>query len=65
MTKAQAKVVVTDLVEAGYNAEALQRGGGSWVVLASTPGGTVDASAVASFASSHGVSAKVNTTEFV
>ena len=65
MTKAQAVTVVGDLVNAGYNAEALQRTDGSWVVLASANSGLVDASTVASFASSRGVSAKVNTTEFV
>ena len=65
MTKAQAVTVVGDLVNAGYNAEALQRTDGTWIVHASANSGPVDASTVASFASTRGVAAKVQSTEFV
>ena len=65
MTKAQAVSVAGDLVNAGYDANATQRDDNSWVVRGSSRDGVVDAQTVASFATAHGVSAKVDTVEFV
>lgn len=65
MTKAQAVTVVGDLVNANYNANALQDEDGTWIVFASSKDGAVPASAVSAFASSHGVTGRVNAAEFI
>ena len=65
MTKAQAVTVVGDLVNAGYNAQALQRSDGTWIVQASSKDGPVNVATISSFASSHGVTGSTNEAEFV
>ena len=65
MTKAQAVTVVGDLVTADYSARAVQYEDGTWAVQAYSKDGPVNASVVAAFATSHGVTGRTNEAEFI
>lgn len=64
MTKAKASAVAGALVTAGFNVTAVQKGDGTWTILAQSKDGPVDASAAANFAAAQGVLAKINSAEF-
>ncbi len=65
MTKTQASAVAGALVTSGFNVTAIQKGDGTWTIIAQSKDGPVDASAAASFAAAQGVLAKIASAEFI
>lgn len=62
MTKAEAKTAAADLIELGYSVQVEKDLTGIWVIDA--VGQEINASAAASFATSHGITAVVNQARF-
>ena len=65
MTKAQASAVAGALVTGGFNVTAVQKGDGTWSIIAASKDGSVNASAAANFATAQGVLAKIASAEFI
>ncbi|MCR4340859.1 MAG: hypothetical protein NUW01_13345, partial [Gemmatimonadaceae bacterium] len=58
-------VVAGALVTSGFNVTAIQKGDGTWTIVAQSKDGSVDASAAANFAVAQSVLAKINSAEFI
>ena len=64
MTRAKAADVARDLTNADYLAAVGKLTDGSYIVMASSPAGPVNASTVANFATTNGVNATVQEATF-
>jgi hypothetical protein len=64
MSKATAKMLITDLIEAGFAPQIREQGGVYFVVVSTTAATAGTASQVNTFATNRGVAAKVLTVQF-